>query len=476
MCRKPKRRQFGYWACVDLTLAATTIVLCLITHCSESRAGETVSDPTEGSELTLEVHPKVADFANGKAGRTIISSRPVDGQYWTIVPTTKANKPAQTADRKMKITAYVWDGDGNPKPGVTVTFEVEDPDPDDPSVYETNPNKGDNDEPIDKPGSLSANSDVTVLCVINGRTVAAAEVELTITNRYSGDNYRVKATCDGGSDITCLMTAWKRIYLERDQMYKKGATVSQTFVPDQDDQPDKIWVDDNGDFAPGDTVVFFNPGGQICEAKLIGTGKDIFSYIVVPDMNTAVSAYDGVKLKGNEETYANADLRYFGKCFGDDPRGAEHDGCFVEFSETGVYGAGPIPKYAYLLYNGATTREFLDRWFFNRNSKDNCFYLVCVGNADPTGWANTLHNFCVLVIEKISGNYVAWEVARDEIACHETGHQFVASSGHVDENVKVLNHDKSDYCIMSYAENAENGITEFCVDHCWEVRQADDPR
>lgn len=260
-------------------------------------------------------------------------------------------------------------------------------------------------------------------------------------------------------------------------MYKKGATVTQTFLPDQDDQPDRIWVDNNGDFAPGDTVVFFTPGGQICEVTIIGTGSENgVPFILVPDMSNAISAYDGVKLKGNDETYANVDLGYFGKCYGDDPRGAEHDGCFVEFSETGVYGAGPIPKCANLEHTSAMAAEFLNAWFSNKVSKNNCFLLVSIGHSDVPGWADQLQHFSVLAVENIISIYTNWEGARDEIACHEMGHQFVTAGGHVDQHEQVWNHDTSDYCIMCYENNPQNGITEFCVEHCWEVRQALDPR
>jgi hypothetical protein len=324
---------------------------------------------------------------------------------------------------------------------------------------------------------LSADSDETELCVINNETVAAAEVELTITSGYSGDNYRVKATLDDDhtqSDQTCLMTAWKRIYLERDRMYK-------TYVLDHDGQPDRIWVDNNDDFATGDRVVFFIPGGDLCEATLLGKGgegspPDDTHYILVPDGSVAVSKYDGVKLKSNDETYANVDLRYLGKCYGDDPRGAEHDGCFVEFSEEGVYGGGPMPKYSMLIRNDPTASLFINNWFLNKYSKGNCFLLISIGHSDALGWADQQKHHCVLAVGAIAGDYVNWEVARDEVACHEMGHQFVATAGHVDQNAQVWNHDHSDYCIMSYADNPENGITEFCKDHCYEVRDAGDPR
>ena len=124
----------------------------------------------------------------------------------------------------------------------------------------------------------------------------------------------------------------------------------------------------------------------------------------------------------------------------------------------------------------AGCKEFLNTWFHNKVFKENCFYLVSVGPADRTAWADVQWHFCVCSIEKMMSIYIDWEIARDEIACHETGHQFVASGGHVDTYDQVWNHDHSDYCIMSYAQDPENEIIEFCTDHCYEVRDAADPR
>jgi len=428
----------------------------------------------------LEIHPQEVDFEPGKAGRVIISNK-WGTPYWTVVKTAKNDQPAQQADRTVKITAYVRSD--TPTAGITVYFRVMDPDPDDPSSYEPDADKGDNRDGVlsNKAGVLSAASATTEVVTINGQVRAAAEVELTITNRHAGDNYIVEASLEntfpeGKTMQTCLLTAWKRIYFERDRMYKKGATVAVTFVPDQDEEPDKIWVDCNDDFNQDDVVVFFRPGGLICETTVLLTGSEYgLPYIKVPDMTAAVSQYDGVKLKGNDDTYDDVDLRYFGQCYGDDPRGDEHAGCFVEYS-TPVNGSGPIPKYSELIGHTVECRNFLNNWFHNRFFKENCFYLVSVGQADRTAWAEQDYHFCVCSIEKMMSTFVDWEIARDEIACHEIGHQFVASGGHVDTNDPVWNHDHSDYCIMSYAQDPENEIVEFCTDHCYEVRDDVDPR
>jgi len=167
----------------------------------EFNAGTDPNNPdTDGDGyIKVELHPKDSDFASGKQGRVMISTKQ-DDVYHTEVKTTKDDKVAQTADGKVKITAHLTPAAASV--GKTVYFRVVDPDSDDKSSYETDATKGDNRATADKPGKLSATSDTAVLKTINGVQVAAAEVELTITGKHSG--------CRIGTRVF-LPSAWYRL-------------------------------------------------------------------------------------------------------------------------------------------------------------------------------------------------------------------------------------------------------------------------
>lgn len=154
------------------------------------------------------------------------------------------------SDRQIEITATVRDGKGNPGSGKTVYFRVVDPA--DTSGYVTpktnNDNKDQDDADSGTLSETSATSDST------GKVTTV----LTVTDQYAGDNYRIDAsfTSLANPDTTCrpcystgVITAWKRIYLEVDQMFRRGAYVIGTHPAGSD----RITVS-NRDFAAGDIV------------------------------------------------------------------------------------------------------------------------------------------------------------------------------------------------------------------------------
>ena len=191
-----------------------------------------------------------------------------DDHYYTSKKTTRASRVAQDKDHEVVATAYVLPipPDGYNPP--TVYFEVIDPD--DLSPYEgaSGPGQPGDENPDDncdpkkrmewKDGSpagydayqkttLSATEDSPMLVAIDGMQRYAAETQLHITDRYSGDNYQVRATMQNpkGKPFDTLsgmtapfnpavnttvaatekLIAWKRVYIEQDEMYKRGCTL-----------------------------------------------------------------------------------------------------------------------------------------------------------------------------------------------------------------------------------------------------------
>jgi len=76
-------------------------------------------------------------------------------------------------------------------------------------------------------------------------------VYLKVTDRYAGDNYQVqvKKCAPGGCDaappaggvlddrvvaLSPIFTAWKRIHIERDKMFRKGGVLAEDYIPEPD--------------------------------------------------------------------------------------------------------------------------------------------------------------------------------------------------------------------------------------------------
>jgi hypothetical protein len=115
---------------------------------------------------------------------------------------------------------------------------------------------------------------------IAGTDRAVAETTLRITDRYSGDNYQVRATMQKPHNLEPFdkrtswttndvyvtssikesetMIAWKRVYIEQDNMYKLGATITADALAGATN----LTVDSTADFSVGDSVVVFWTNGS----------------------------------------------------------------------------------------------------------------------------------------------------------------------------------------------------------------------
>jgi hypothetical protein len=433
-------------------------------------SGEKGRDRTDVTVAEMTLHPNDGDFLAGKVGRVMISTKH-DDVYYTTVKTTKADKPAQTADAKVTITAHLLPADECA--GKRVYFRMLDPDPDDQSPYEAGNAGGDNRDPTVKKGTLSAASAVAEKKTINGKEVAAAEVELTITSRYSGDNYQVEASLDSSFMPVCartsILVAWKRIYLEQDNMYQKGATITAAFAMDADANDDVLTVDSTADFAVGNMVTVFsrdNTFNTTVKAKTAAT-------LTVGDLPHNFPKYSGVKLQADNTTYS-ASTAFLTQAYGADTPGTD-GGTFVEFV-LGHSGSGNIPKYT-SFPSDMEAFDFCNYWFNNSGSKDNIIQLVAAyKHSDGSlGTADDPKNISFIT----TGNFTYGAGNANAIAfavTHELGHQFSVANGHVDRRVNARNHDNTDECLMSYNTNFTDNVTEFDIDCLYDVRDAADPR
>jgi hypothetical protein len=462
------------------------------------------------------VHPIDIDFVPTKAGRVMISTAQ-DDKYHTNVKTTKADKPAQdksTGDATVVVSAYV-----TPKyPGIDVYFEVIDPDDKSPYEGKTVPTDPDDRDPNDnrdpfktmKGGTvaeyttcqtacLSTTNDKTELKVINGTERAVAETTLNMTDRYAGDNYRVRATCrnpngspfdtvsgtTAGAPAVCeiipsstTLVAWKRAYLERDNMYQKGATITAAFTPDANWHDDTLDVDNAGDFGVGDQITIFTAGGDTRTRSVIAATE--YS-IDVADLDISLPKYSGVKLTSSNSTYY-APSHLLTETYGEHTDGRD-GGCFVEFVHA-PSGSGNVPKYTRFPLpppNASSDPEvmgFALHWFGNYSNSENTFQVVAARRKHTNSLGSTLasENITMIWTERFSGYATAVRGdAMAETLSHEIGHQFELWRAHVDAHSPagdVDNHEGTDRCVMSYEIVLIDGFAEFCIDCLFNVRDA----
>jgi hypothetical protein len=244
------------------------------------------------------VLPQDTDFAQFKEGRVLISTK-MGGGYHTAF---------QRFDGSIDVEAHIRP----PLPGKAVTFEVIDPDDSSPYDEDGNAetifhwtlrgapyqieNAAQNSEPNDnrdrgvlhlRPGTFWQYN-IFQSAAFAGRVqgtdpMGIARTTLTITDRFAGDNYVVRATCRGvgvmpfnaGSHVSGTpgyhanlpdvdvrasteLQAWKRVYYEKDTMYRQGAFLAHP------ERTGTVWVDvlDRTAFRPGCTVRVLDERGS----------------------------------------------------------------------------------------------------------------------------------------------------------------------------------------------------------------------
>ena len=482
--------------CTTTVVPLLLLLLFLFSEVTFAQQNRSVSNHTElefpcctNISDGLEVHPNNDDFTSN-AGRILISAtqQTID-QYYTSY---------QTADGQVKIKAYL----PLDKQGSVVYFETVDPDLDDLSSYrdsddgatasDDNPNTGDNLDLGVNAGILSANqvqADQTEM--VNNVEKAFAEVTLTITGNYSGDNYQVRASCNENFDTyveTAILVAWKRMYLENDNMYKNGAYLPVGFTGDGNSNNDPVFVNDVSDFSPTDKIVLFDQFHESPELDIISISPGVLE---IADLDDNFDEFGGVRIIGKDEVYTvNASLVSLGEAYGASTDGSD-GGTFVEFHEQPLPGSEEIPKFSLIPDPDLNDIgfKFANYWFDHKSNSANAFQLVAgVYLWDQNyGVSESGGNISIVAVQEhippIPGIPLP---LLDDTIIHELGHQFDVDQDHVDEYTNAPIHDGNtqvDQCIMSYNTNAQNMIFEFDFDRnnvqsscIGDVRTASEPR
>ena len=166
------------------------------------------------------------------------SSGQIEGKVLTYEDNPVAYPPGQVGNHVFSVRATLR-GDSQLISGQQLYFRIIDP-------LDTAPYRGphavpDNDDNSGNAGKFVASG----LATQSATTDSAGNVDLSIntTGQFAGDNYVVQATSDQrittdpnfqcGADCfsTATLTAWKRVYLEVDSMFRKGAFITSVVNP-----------------------------------------------------------------------------------------------------------------------------------------------------------------------------------------------------------------------------------------------------
>lgn len=349
----------------------------------------------------------------------------------------------------------------------------------------------------------------TQLKTIDGKMKAVAEVDLKITKRFSGDNYIVRATCinpngkpfnkksgvsdlddnpDAGADIpddriksTSLLTAWKRIYVEQDTMYRVGSFITALGANVGDT---KIEVASIGVFGVGDNVRVFDADSRE-GALLTINGIDLnnneltLSGPLTSTSSFAMNGYVGKETGTDATDFFLPDTSKLTETF---------DDAYIEFTfpPEGATGVPRVRAQTRLRRDALGTGNFSKRWFNNRVKRN---YLHLVGaetlaeSATTFGSSSFRNNYTYIFVGSIERFFAPTPLAIPIVIREVTNHEFVhhweisfKDSGHDNERAW----DNKDQCLMDIEfppiQNIKNDKHELGTDHLYRLRDSVDRR
>ncbi|UCF81155.1 MAG: IPT/TIG domain-containing protein [Acidobacteriota bacterium] len=383
---------------------------------------------------------------------------------------------AQSADGQVTIKVIT----NPPLVGETVYLRIIDPP--DTALYGT-PSFGDNNDKVagEDAGSFSAaDRSVDTTSVVTGAD-GTVEVTLYITDRYAGDNYKIQASFEpfAGDDPpnpgtrikaeSGTITAWKRIYVERDDMYRRGGMLFSDFTPDGDSLPDTIQVETGHNLIVGDGIDIFDADHPVemfaHEAATIQT--------ITPDTGFDSVALDVDLQQGYNAGFAGGDkgagVGVPSTGFYKADAGLLHDTygeVFVEYLFPDA-GRGAVPyRPSFVL---ADLTPFRDIWFSNQTKAN---YLFLVGGTERSdnplskGTSHDGKELNFVWIKRIEASAADAPAANRDVVCHEFGHQFGVnpedSLGHdLNDAWCIATTCPTELCVMNESRDAENDIIKF---------------
>ena len=404
--------------------------------------------------------------------------------------------PLQSAPAQVKIRFEVTFQQGETSP-INVYVKLYDPD----DSFSMEP-AGDNDNK--DPAKNGGDGAATFQNCLSTNTVPIdpanprGEVTLTITNQYAGDNYVVGFSFDPnfiapGSTVSprirsAILTAWKRVYVEQDRMFKRGGLLFESYLkpvncggPDQPPccgtgsepaccgQPgalpcNQIKVYDWTNAVQGDTIVIFDSGRTAenapetrtiqeisppdAGARIITLNSQLPSTFIASEKDSqsppkpTFQNYDFAAIGVPSQGYWQSDTTMIR---------SPYDDAFVEFITT-LDGPGALPYLpddllsVYDYQTDCTSTKNDDRtnrltrfsypWFAHFGSSSNVFQLVgsaCPPYIDPPcshyeykGVTRaSLYHLSYVSQCACAGERPGYVAAyTQDVTCHELAHQF----------------------------------------------------
>lgn len=389
---------------------------------------------------------------------------------------------SSSADAKVRVTAKAKGAKNQ-----WVYFEVIDPD--DPSSYpedttpttewsqsaashnislEATPNTDPNDNRDDGKSGTSAYATFQGNCLptnkvqlgsTNSRRLTDGSWEvwatLHITNRFAGDNYRVRATgtqpkpntyFDQQTELnnkyktSGLFTAWKRVYYEMDTMYRAGSYLSADAAASQN----QVAIGNVGDFTQGDQVsVFDSTRDQRNTYTITNINTTTNTLTLSANLPFAVRVADGGYVGRHTGTvFYVPDLSRLADTFAD---------CYAELLPKFDGSAGvPLENFA----NYTEPQQFRNRWFKNQGKSNYIYVVGAYRNYTGTGshgwtWPQVGWNVSYIFVDAIETHYGATNhpAANRDATNHEWIHQFQSAS-EIGSHDHEAAHDGSDRCLM----------------------------
>lgn len=427
---------------------------------------------------TLEILPQDSDFPSSiHRGKVLISTRSGDYSYYTNYQT--------------------WDGQVNIKlkyqPNTEIYFKIIDPD--DESPYETNTQGNDN---IGGLGTLTINGITGTSISANTNNNGEINGYLTITNQYSGDNYKVLASTDSTfpndsrTVETTNLIAWKRMYIEPHNSYQSGSFLS--FNYNNGDTYLRVW--DRGDLNPGDQIIIFDKYGNqtITTINSINSSTST-SFLYINNLGRSYPKYSGVRKLSDTRIYSfQYDHGILQNAFGKNGNGVDSNGnggVFVDYQLlSGNFKT--IPNFYWKVSGLTDDHNFnlLKYWFENQCTGCNIFMIAALGNGGhiqtPTGFSieygktDRNNNLTSIYIYNIGQSFFTPQlenIAANEYCVHELGHQLDIGHNdfpHIHQNVNHPDHTGIETCIMTYYPDKGTGHSEYDIQCINKIRRAKD--
>ena len=351
-----------------------------------------------------------------------------------------------------------------------------------------------------------------------------ASIILYTTTRYAGDNYQVQASYQAlnaaapfsNAHIKAssgIITAWKRVFVERDRMFRHGGLLFSDFNKDTCSPCNQILLYDWTDVADGNTIVVFDEmitaeaGGEVRTVQGAPHDNGDGSVTVTLSANLTKNYYKSSQDTSTppKPTFSNGHSGAVGTLTGDpeviNATGARFydpdmrdiaqpfNDAYVEFfaPRSGMNALPFLPQAFFdTIANILPIRRFHKLWFTNCLAggdglcgANNYFHSIGA-SFSPTDWgiswadSNVLFSFIGSISNTPGATYRSCQYVHD----HETGHNFGVNpcwpgcSGH-DENLAWcddLNHcllggPAQQHCLMFPGTLAqfEDGVNRFCT-------------